>query len=163
MAIIKLSHESSRDDPGWRMRYRYAVYGHKLVFDVKNVYTRSFIVVKNQHDVIVHFTCFHNYINTYTKDVCVPLTSDTKARMHYVCVMLNYILIENHEKFGVGHVFSITKEMLDVFFHDYALTKQHDGSYRSRQTIEKCVSAITGFFRKLCRGFDGYMKRLLRM
>ena len=142
----------------WRENYRYAVYEHKLVFDATNAYARSFIVVKNQYGVIVHFTSFHNYIDAYTKGVCIPLAGDAKAKMHYVCAMLNYIFIENHETFGVEHVFSIEKEMLDGFFQDYAYWKRPDGSYRSRQSIEKCVTAITGFFRKLCRSYGGYMK-----
>ena len=158
MAAIKESHDIGRDAGGWMTRYRYAVFEHKLVFDAKNAYTRSFIVIKNQYDVIVRFTGFHNYIDAYEKGVCVPLTSDAKAKMHYVCAMLNYILIDNHDVFGVGHVFSIEKGMLDVFFKDYALTKRPDGSYKGRQSVEKCVSAVTGFFRKLSRSFGGYMK-----
>jgi integrase len=158
VAVIKISHVDGRDVAGWRTQYRYAVYEHKLVLDVTNAYTRSFIVVKNQYDVIVHFTCFHNYIDAYAKGVCVPLASDAKTKMHYVCSMLNFILIENFETIGVEHVFGVEKEMLDVFFQDYAFTKRPDGSYRSRQTVEKCVSAVIGFFRKLCRSFEGYMK-----
>jgi uncharacterized protein (DUF2237 family) len=142
----------------WRADYRYAVYEHKLVFDVSRAYTRSFIVVKNKYGVIVHFTCFHNYIDAYAKGVCIPLAIDAKTKLHFVCAMLNYILIENHKTFGIGHVFSIEKDMLDTFFQDYALTKQPNGRYRSNQTVEKCVSAVTGFFRKLSHSFDGYMK-----
>jgi integrase len=115
-------------------------------------------VLKNQYNVIVHFTCLHNYIDVYARGVCAPLTGDAKTKMHYVCAMLNYILIDNYEAFGIEHVFSVEKRMLDVFFQDYAITKQADGSYRSRQTIETCVFSVTSFFRKLCRCFEGYMK-----
>jgi len=142
----------------WRESYRYGVYSHKLVQGAGNAYTRSFIVLKNQYDVIVHFTCFHNYIDVYEKGVCVPLASDAKAKMHYVCAMLNYILIDNYADYGIGHIFSIEKWMLDEFFRDYALEKQSNGNYRSRQIVEKCVFSVTGFFRKLCRSFGGHMK-----
>ena len=158
MAIINLSHARDRLKAEWRIRYRYAVYEHKLVFDVTKAYRRAFIVVKNQYDVIVHFTKLHNYVDAYAKGVCVPMASDAKAKMHYVCAMLNYVLIDNYEKFGVGHIFGIEKKMLDAFFQDYALTKQSDGSNKSNQTIEKCALAITEFFRKLCRNYEGYMK-----
>ena len=158
MAIIKLPHENDWGVPGWRTRYRYTVFEHKLIFDVTNAYTKSFIVLKNQYDVIVHFTGFHNYIDPYEKSTFIPLTSDAKEKMRYVCTMLNYILIDKYETFGVGHIFSIKKEMLEVFFQDYALTKLPDGSYKSRQSIEKCISAVTNFFRRLCRNFGGYMQ-----
>jgi len=143
---------------GWRENYRYAVYEHNLVFNAETAYTRSFIVLKNHYDVIVHFTCFHNYIDAYAKGVCRPISSDAKAKMHYICTMLNFILIDNYENFGIGHVFSIEKEMLDMFFQDYAFSKQPSGNYRGKQSIEKCVSAVTGFFRNLCHSFGGYMK-----
>jgi len=158
MAIINMKNGGGRDAFSQRLRYRYAVYEHKLIFNGTNAYTRSFIVVKNQYDVIVHFTCFHNYIDAYEKGVCVPLASDAKAKLHYICTMLNYILIENCEVFKIGHVFSIEKWMLDEFFREYALQKQTNGNYRSHQSVEKCVFTVTGFFRKLYRSFDGYMK-----
>ena len=158
MAVIELSHKSDWETQRWRTRYRYAVYEHKLVFDAASAYARSFIVIKNQYDIIVHFTCFHNYIDAYEKGVCVPMASDAKAKMHYICAMLNYILIDNYDTFGIGHVFSIEKGMLDKFFQDYALLKQPNGCYRGRQSIEKCVSSVTGFFRKLCHDYSGYMK-----
>ena len=158
MAIINLDYGKNRLNAEWRARYHYAVYEHKSVFDVTKAYTRAFIVLKNQYDVIVHFTGLHNYVDAYERGVCVPMRSDAKAKMHYVCAMLNYILIDNYEKFGVEHIFGIEKKMLDSFFQDYAFAKQSDGSNKSNQTIEKCVYSITGFFRKLCRSFEGYMK-----
>ena len=115
-------------------------------------------MIKNMYDVIVHFTCFHNYIDAYTKGVCIPITSDAKTKLHYICAMLNYVLIENHGRFGIEHIFGIKKEMLEAFFQDYALEKNNDGSSKSHQTIEKCVAAVTGFFRKLYRSYEGYMR-----
>lgn len=158
MTIVNLNQEGDGEHSGWRVLYRYAVFEHKLVFEEGNAYTRSFIVLKNQYDVIVHFTSFHNYIDAYAKGICIPLASDAKAKMHYVCMMLNYIFIYSHDTFGIGHVFHIEKWMLDEFFQDYALEKQSNGSYRSRQSIEKCIFTVTGFFRKLIREFGGYMK-----
>jgi hypothetical protein len=114
--------------------------------------------VKNRYDVIVHFTGLHKFVDTYTKGICVPMTSDGKAKMYYVCAMLNYILIDNYDRFGIEHIFGIDKSMLEIFFQDYALEKQSEGSSKSNQTIEKCVFAITGFFRKLCRSHEGHMK-----
>jgi len=85
MAIIKLNHdEKNWNVSDWRSRYRYTVFEHKLIFDVTNTYTRSFIVLKNQYDVIVYFTSFHNYLDAYEKGVYIPLTSDVKEKMHYV-------------------------------------------------------------------------------
>jgi integrase len=158
MAIIKFSHEINRQPAGWRAQYHYAVYEHRLIYDAARAYTRAFIVVKNQYDVIAHFTGLHKYVDAYAKGICVPMTSDGKTKMHYVCAMLNYILIENYEKFSIDHVFAIDKKMLEAFFQDFALAKRNGGGIKGRQAIERCVFAVTGFFRKLCRSYEGYMK-----
>jgi len=158
MKIIGLDCKGEREKTMWREWYRYGVYEHRMIFDNKNVYSRSFIVLKNQYGIIVHFTCFHNYVDAYERGVCVPLASDAKSKMYYICKMLNYILIDNYETFGIEHIFNITKEMLNTFFQDYALEKQSDDSYKSRQSIEKCIRVVSCFFRKLCRKYDGYMK-----
>lgn len=157
MTVI-LNYGGGKDVLNKRRRYKYAVYEHKLVLEGKKSYTRSFIVLKNQYEVIVYFTSFHNYIDSYEKGVCVPLKSDAKTKMHYVCKMLNYVLIDNYEKYKVKHVFDIEKWMLDEFFRDHALEMQANGTYRSSQSVEKCIYTVTNFFRRLSWDFDGYTK-----
>jgi len=158
MEIINFSHERNQPPTDWRAHYHYAVYEHRLIYDATRAYTRAFIVLKNQYDVIVHFTGLHKYVDAYTKGICVPMTSDGKAKMHYVCAMLNYVLIDNHDKLHVEHIFNIDKKMLEAFFQDFALAKRRDGGVKGHQAIEKCVFAVTAFFRKLCRNYEGYMK-----
>ncbi len=140
-----------------RERYRYAVYEHKLTHEGTMSYSRSFIVVKNQYGAIVFFTNFHRYVETYSDAVYRPLASDVHEKLLYVCKMLNYILIDRYNITKSTHVFQITYDMLSAFFRDYALEKLPNGSYRSRQSIEKCVSTVTMFFRKLCKEHEGYM------
>jgi hypothetical protein len=139
-----------------RARYRYAVYDRKLTRKGMMAYSRTFIVVKNQYGVIVHFTNFHRYVAAYGDAVYRPLASDAREKLLYVCDMLNYMLIDQYDTTKATHVFHITYDMLASFFRDYALEKLPNGTYRSRQRIEKCVSAVTMFFRKLCKEHDGY-------
>lgn len=140
-----------------RERYRYAVYERRLVHDGTIAYSRSFIVLKNQYGVIVHFTCFHKYMVTFGNTVYRPLASDTREKLLYVCDMLNYVLIDHYENTNAAHVFQINRDMLEAFFRDYALEAMPGGTHRSRQSIEKCVSSVTMFFRKLCREYGEYM------
>ena len=86
-----------------------------MIFDNKNAYSRSFIVLKNQYGIIVHFTCLHNYVDAYERGVCVPLASDAKSKMYYICKMLNYILIDNYEAFGNGCPYCAGKKVLAGF------------------------------------------------
>ena len=133
-----------------RDRYRYAVYERKLTHKGAITYSRSFIVLKNQYGVIVHFTNFHKYITTYDDSVYRPIGSDVREKLLYVCDMLNSILIENYDATGAAHVFQISHNMLEVFFRNYALEILPNGNHRSRKSIEKCISFVTMFFWKLC-------------
>jgi integrase len=72
-------------------------------------------------------------------------------------MMLNYILVKNYKRFNIDHVFKITKESLECFFRDYAQEILGNGEHRSQQSVEKCVYAVTMFFRKLRRKYSGYM------
>lgn len=144
-------------DAGWRKNYHYAVYEHKLVTGDGLAYTRSFIVLKNQYGVIVRFTRLHNFAGVYENNVFRPLASDANAKMHYICMMLNYVLIDNYEIYRIDHVFKVTKEMLTCFFMDYALGLKSGGGHRGKQSIENCVHAVTLFYRKLIYKYGGYV------
>lgn len=146
------------DKSRWRQSYRYAVYEHKLLTSDGIQYSRSFIVIKNSYGVIIHFTKLHNFAGIYENKVFRPLTSDAKAKLYYICSMLNYILIEKYGTFRFDHVFEVTKESLECFFRDYALGKKADGGFRGSQSIEKCVIAVTVFFRKLRYKYGGHVK-----
>ena len=118
---------------------------------------RHFIVVKNNMGLIVRFTRLHNYVGVYEAKAFAPLVSDAKAKLHYVCKMLNYVLIEHYGKYRIDHVFNVSRDALECFFRDYAQKPLSDGTYRGKQSIEKCVHAVTMFFRKLRRKFGGYV------
>ena len=141
----------------WRQGYRYSLYNHKLITVNGEVYTRPFIVIKNQYDIIVRFTSLHNYAGVFENKVFVPITSDTEAKLRYICMMLNYMLIQNYTEFRIDHIFNISREMLERFFRDYATERLPNGEFRGEQSVEKCVYAVTAFFRKLSRRFGGHV------
>jgi hypothetical protein len=142
-----------------RSQYQYSVYEHKLITSDSLVFSRSLIVVKNSYGVIIHFTRLHKYLesvsnkNKFTKS----MTSDSKAKQHYVCSMLNYILIEKFSIFKANHIFQINITMLESFFSDYAITKKRNGKYKSTQSVEKCVFTILNFFQNLNHKFKGFL------
>lgn len=146
-----------RQENSWRKNYRYSVYEHRLVTTDGLSYTRSFIVVKNQYDVIVRFTRLHNFSGAYNNKVFRPLASDARERLHYICRMLNYVLVDHYSVYHVDHVFKVTKDMLVSFFMDYALEKKWDGTHKGGQSIEKCVHSVTLFFSKLIYKYDSHV------
>lgn len=137
---------------------RYAVYSERHRLEDGHIFTRSFIVIKNGYGVIERFTRFHEYAGIYDKRTYRPLQSNPEAKLYYICSMLNYILVANGKRFGIRHVFEITKPMLKEFFDAYALEKTKDDHFRSEQTVERCISAVTAFMARLSKKYAGYMK-----
>jgi len=150
-------HQIQSTNADQRGDYRYSVYQHRLMAPDGQIYMRPFIVIKNRFGVIVRFTNLHDYVGVFTGKLFVPLQSNAKSKLHYICKMLNYILIEQFPDFGADHVFEVTREMLENFFRDYAGTLQENGDYRSPASIEYCIAAVTGFFRNLCLKFAALM------
>lgn len=132
-----------------RREYRYSVYDYNLMLPDGLLYTRSFIVIKNKLNSIIRFTDLHKYIALFDGRIFVPITANAKKKMQNVCMMLNYILVDNYDVFKIDHVFNITKEALESFFRDYALNKSSRGEYRSQKVIKECVQSIVDFMGKL--------------
>lgn len=141
----------------WWHKYRYGLYGHKLIAANGEVYTRYFIVVKNNYGVIVRFTNLHNYTGIYEGKVFAPITSDAESKLRYICMMLNYVLIRHYDDFHIDHIFKISREALEQFFRDYATEQLPNGGYRGELSVQKCVFTVTAFFGKLCWKFGGCM------
>jgi Phage integrase family. len=137
--------------------YRYRVYDHRLISPDGSAYIKPFIVIRNSYGVIVRFTNLHNYANIYENKVFVPITSDAKGKLRYICKMLNYVLIEHYGKFQIKHIFRISREALECFFRDYATEKLPNGEHRGEQSVERCVYAVTEFFRKLNLKHGGHV------
>ena len=156
MNIVKME-EYQRGGPPEERQMRYAVYSYEAQTPDGIAYTRSFIVIKNGFDVIVKFTRFHEYAGVYDRRTFLPISADPKKKLSYICMMLNYVLVEMGEAYNIKHVFDITKDMLTDFFEDYALSPKDDGSHRSKDTVERCISAVTGFMYALRKRFGNYV------
>lgn len=140
-----------------RKEYRYGLYFHKLTAPGGAVYTRPIIVLRNVYGDIVRFTKLHNFAEPFRGKVAVPLTSSSNERLYHVCAMLNYILIDQYDKFKIEHVFYASWEAVNSFFSSYAYEQSVDGKFRSRETIERCVSNVADFFCRLKSTFGGYV------
>ena len=153
--IINMVTPPREDD---RKEYRFCVYEHRLVTLDGLAYSRSFIALKNRYGVFVKFTRLHEFSGSYDGKVYLPLSSDAKMRLYYICMALNYVLIDHYIVYRIDHVFKVTKGMLTAFFMDYALERMDNGSFRGKESIEKCVSAVTLFFYKLTCKYEKYME-----
>ena len=134
---------------------RYGVYTFRTATQDGIVYSRSFIVLRNAYDVIVRFTRLQDYAGFKNYK---PITSDAEKKLYYICGMLNYVLVDNGKRFGIRHVFGITTEMMQEYFDYYASEKKADGDYRGKDSINKCISAVTAFMANLAWKFGSFVK-----
>jgi len=141
-----------------RTDYRYGLYFRKLTAPTGAVYTRPIIVLRNRFGDIVRFTRLHNFAEPFGGKVSAPLTSSSNEKLYHVCAMLNYILIDQYEKFGIDHIFFVDWESINSFFCCYASEPSANGRFRSRATIEQCVNNVADFIRRLKYKYDGYVQ-----
>lgn len=133
---------------------RYGVYTIRTATREGVVYARSFIVIRNGYGVIVRFTRLQDYAGFKTYK---PITSNAEKKLYYICGMLNYVLIDHGKRFGIRHIFGITGSMLQEYFDHYAMDRKADGDYRGRDSITKCIGAVTAFMANLAWKFGGHM------
>lgn len=143
-------------DPERMMRY--AVFSIRNSLENGISYRRSFIVLKNGYGMIVRFTRLEDYAGIYSGRTYKPLQADPEPKLHFICGMLNYVIIENGKRLGVKHVFDITKPMLEEYFNSYAMTEKSEGGYHKESTVVTCIADVTAFMANLSRKFGGFVK-----
>lgn len=137
---------------------RYAVYSVQNRMDDGLVFTRSFIVVKNGYNVITRFTRFQEFAGIYAHGTYRPITANPETKLYFICGFLNYVLVDMGREFGISHIFGVTKKMMESYFSHYALEKQENGNYRSKESVERCIFVVTDFMSRLSAKYGGYMK-----
>ena len=136
---------------------RYGVYSVQGEVDTGPAFTRSFIVLRNGYGMIVKFTRLEDYVGFYNYRTYKPITSDVGPKLYYVTRMLNYVLVEHGQVFGIRHVFQINKDMLEQFFFAYALEIKNNGEHKGQSSIEVCISTVVGFMANIAWKYGGYV------
>ena len=142
----------------WEHQLRYHVYSYKGVTPDGYAFVRSFIVIRDGYRIIRRFTRLHEYAGIYEKAVYIPVSSNPEAKLHYICAMLNYVITDHGEELQADSVLDITKPMLEQFFYWYAQTPKHDGGHKGKETVERCIYAVTRFMYKLWKLYSRSMK-----
>lgn len=90
-------------DPGKspEKEMRYGVYSIQGAIDSGQSFTRSFIVLRNGYGMITRFTRLEQFMPFYQYKAYKPIDSDPGSKLYYVTQMLNYVLVDNGEEFGM--------------------------------------------------------------
>lgn len=73
-----------------------------------------------------------------------------EADIYAVCNMLNYILIDNREKYQINDIQEINLSMLKDFIRYTCSCRDNNGNYLAKQTVIKKRNAVSIFLWRLC-------------
>ena len=132
-----------------RNRY-FSVYRHGILLPDDSIIYRQFIVIKNQYGDITQFTNLHKYIHSKRKNAAKSITDDGNKRFIYIANMLNYIFVDNRQKYNFECIADITFDAVQDFFNYYSVPDDQQ-KLRSRITLDKCLEAVTDFLLSLVK------------
>ena len=108
----------------------------------------SFIYLVDSHGIPILITHLQDYV-TESLTRPDPYSSTMEKRCYFFCSMLNYILIENHDRYGISSVLEINHDMMQDFFSDYALDIIYTDEHRTSSVVWRCVRVCTFTMRQI--------------
>ena len=79
---------------------RYAVDTRQYELTEGSLSTQSFIVIKeNRFGIIIRYTGLERYAKSLNKKAGTSATAPNEKRLYVICEFLNYVLIDNYEKY----------------------------------------------------------------
>lgn len=125
---------------------RFSIYEHRFVYANNLIITKQFIVLKHI-DGTMTFTDFHKYVKNPDRKVkSFNEINDVKAK--YVCKFLNYAFFT----VGINSLSELTVDIGKDFLNAYGMHElPDDDEYvnRSKETVNRCVTAILHFYTNL--------------
>lgn len=125
--------------------YRFYVYKHHLVIKGDMLITRQFIVLRDVNNTIITFTKLHRFIRSSKNKVSRSIADDGNNRFSFVCAFLNYIFIDNYDKYGITTLTELTLDMIKDYFLDYGLSPDDSIHSNTKNTVERCATVIIDF------------------
>lgn len=122
---------------------KFAVYEKSIINEANELSYERFIVLKNEYGVVTHFTKLENYTGKFIgRKKNLSVENCSKHELEYICYSLNYIFAT----YSVSKVCRITADMIFDFFNYYHTTVKPNREFRSQQSIDSCVTAVSNFF-----------------
>ena len=127
---------------------RFAVKSINFIYN-KEIVSRKFIVIIDEHKNIVYWTSFHVFIDN--KMGIKKITHDNNSACFYVVQFLNYIFFNNN----LSSIKNITIKLIQNFLNSFSLgLLKGDRSPRQKQTVETCIRIIITFCENIYKKFN---------
>ena len=121
----------------------FTIYKHNFVYGNNQLVTKQFIVLCHA-DGTKTFTDFHKYVKNPNRKV-KKFNENGNKRFTFVVKFLNYAFFTK----GIDSLSELTVEIGKEFLNAYGMHELPDDDeyvHRSKQTVEKCVSAVLDFY-----------------
>ncbi|MBR5266969.1 MAG: site-specific integrase [Lachnospiraceae bacterium] len=127
-------------------RLKYSVYKYIGLAKDESIVERYFIVIATKKDFVIYFTELEEYIQSYSRKSVRPIQSNNRQKTIYITKMLNYILIDNYDKYKIKSVSYLTPESVIDFLAHYASTESEKTKERpSKDSIVFVQNSISSF------------------
>lgn len=129
-------------------RYKFGLYSHKMTYQDGTWKEHWFIALKDRRtNVVLELTPYSRYLRFVRRNRNVDFRrpETLRTRGSFICLFLNYVLIDKCEEFRITNLKDITLEHGNRFLQAYAngeVTKNR----KKQKTIEKMIIEVARFY-----------------
>ncbi len=141
-------------------RLKFTMYEHVLVTEHRVRRVKWFVVIKDKEtDVIVEFSPYSKLLYVNSSGLDSRKEGTFKTYGDFLCMFLNYVLIDNYEVFGIDDIRNITIDHGNAFLLAYAKGKV--GSDRKRlPTVESAVVKLNYLYSRIVNLYNKDAKEI---
>lgn len=129
-------------------KYKFGLYALKMVYEDGTLKHHLFIALKHRNtNVVLELTPYSKFLR-YTrrnKSIDFRRFETLRVRGVFICLFLNYVLIDKYTEFGLTNLKDITIEHGNRFLQDYVNGEITKGR-KNRKTIKKIIIEIAKFY-----------------
>ena len=160
--VIEMNKKEAELNVELLKKIKFGMYKHVLVGEDGKLRDRWFIVTKDREtDVIFGFSPYTKLIRHTVKSIDTTKSETVRTKGGFLCMFMNYILIDNYERFRIDSIKDITVEHGNIFLEDYANglvggeSKTIDSVVKAVNRLARIYSDIKDCYKKEAKGIYG--------
>lgn len=123
---------------------KFGMYKHKLITEKGTIIDQWFIALKDRKtNIVLELTPYTRLLRYSYVNIDLRRSETIEVWGEFICMFLNYVLINNYEKFKIHDIKDITIKIGNDFLQDYA-----DGIVGNEQ---KTLETVKTTMQKLCK------------
>lgn len=129
--------------------YRFTLYKFSHVADGRMCEKWMIVIRHVRSGLIVNFTKYEDLL-LYRRVKDFNVWSGNPAELWCLCQFLQYVLIDNYEKFCIRDIRDVTKDMIQQWVWEYAATPLRNGEYPREESVAMHRNIVCQFIWLMC-------------